>query len=50
MGLSTLAHMTELKAAFFSMNAVATRRSLVEKNRDVVKRFGQAYGEEFTSS
>jgi ABC-type nitrate/sulfonate/bicarbonate transport system substrate-binding protein len=45
MGLPTLAHMTELKAAFFPMNAIATRRSFVEKNRDVIKRFLQAYAE-----
>ena len=45
MGLPTLAHMTELKAAYFPMNAIATRRSFLEKNRDVVKRFLQAYAE-----
>jgi hypothetical protein len=27
MGLPTLAHMTELKAAYFPMNAIANRRS-----------------------
>jgi ABC-type nitrate/sulfonate/bicarbonate transport system substrate-binding protein len=45
MGLPTLAHMTELKAAYFPMNAIATRRSFLEKNRDVIKRFLQAYAE-----
>jgi len=45
MGLHTLAHMTELKAATFPMNIIATRRSFLEKNRDVVKRFLQAYSE-----
>src|SRR5918999_1824477 len=45
MGMVTLAHMTELKAAFFPMNAIATRRSFMEKNRDAVKRFLQAYSE-----
>jgi ABC-type nitrate/sulfonate/bicarbonate transport system substrate-binding protein len=45
MGLPTLAHMTELKAAYFPMNAIATRRSFLEKNRDLVKRFLQAYAE-----
>jgi NitT/TauT family transport system substrate-binding protein len=45
MGLPTLAHMTELKAAFFPMNAIAARRSFLEKNRDAVKRFLQAYAE-----
>ena len=45
MGLRTLAHMTDLKAAAFPMNVIATRRSFLEKNRDVVKRFLQAYSE-----
>jgi len=45
MGLPTLAHMTDLKAAAFPMNVIATRRSFLEKNRDVVKRFLQAYSE-----
>jgi NitT/TauT family transport system substrate-binding protein len=45
MGLLTLAHMTELKAAHFPMNAIATRRSFMEKNREVIKRFLQAYAE-----
>jgi NitT/TauT family transport system substrate-binding protein len=45
MGISTLANMTELKAAYFPMNAIATRRSLLEKNRSAVKRFLQAYSE-----
>ncbi len=45
MGLPTLANMTELKAAAFPMNLIATRRSFLDKNRDVVKRFLQAYAE-----
>src|SRR5207249_1381345 len=45
MGLPTLANMAELKAAYFPMNAVATRRSFLEKNREVIKRFLQAYAE-----
>jgi NitT/TauT family transport system substrate-binding protein len=45
MGLPTLAHMTELKAAYFPMNAIATRRSFLDKNRDTIKRFLQAYAE-----
>ncbi len=45
LGFPTLAHMTELKAAAFPMNVIATRRSFLEKNRDVVKRFLQAYSE-----
>jgi ABC-type nitrate/sulfonate/bicarbonate transport system substrate-binding protein len=45
MGFSTLAHMTDLKAAAFPMNVIATRRSFLEKNRDVTKRFLRAYSE-----
>ena len=45
MGLPTLAHMTDLKATAFPMNVIATRRSFLDKNRDVVKRFLQAYSE-----
>ena len=45
MGLPTIAHMTDLKAAAFPMNVIATRRSFLDKNRDVVKRFLQAYSE-----
>jgi len=45
LGLPTLAHMTELKSAAFPMNLIATRRSFLEKNRDAVKRFLQAYAE-----
>ena len=45
MGLPTLAHMTDLKGAAFPMNVVATRRSFLEKNRDLAKRFMQAYAE-----
>jgi ABC-type nitrate/sulfonate/bicarbonate transport system substrate-binding protein len=37
--------MTDLKAAYFPMNAIATRRSFMEKNRELVKRFLQAYAE-----
>jgi ABC-type nitrate/sulfonate/bicarbonate transport system substrate-binding protein len=45
MGLHTIAQMTELRAAYFPMNAIATRRSFLEKKRDVIKRFLQAYAE-----
>src|SRR5262249_54167444 len=45
MGLPTIAHMTDLKAAAFPMNVIATRRSFLDENRDVVKRFLQAYSE-----
>src|SRR6266545_3318017 len=45
MSLPTLAHMTELKTANFPMNAIAARRSFLDKNRDTMKRFLQAYAE-----
>lgn len=45
MGMNVLAHMREMKTAAFPMNVIAVRRSFLEKNRDVVKRFQQAYAE-----
>jgi ABC-type nitrate/sulfonate/bicarbonate transport system substrate-binding protein len=45
MGMNVLAHMRDMKTAAFPMNAIAVRRSFLEKNRDVVKRFQQAYAE-----
>ena len=42
-GLPTLANLIDLKGAAFPMNIIAARRSFVEKNRDLVKRFMQAY-------
>ena len=44
-GMNVLAHMSELKTAAFPMNAMVVRRSYLEKNRDAVKRFQQAYAE-----
>lgn len=37
--------MSDLKAAAFPITVIATRRSFLEKNREVVKRFLQAYSE-----
>jgi NitT/TauT family transport system substrate-binding protein len=45
MGMNVLAHMRDMKTAAFPMNAIAVRRSFLEKNRDAVKRFQQAYAE-----
>ena len=45
MGMTVLAHMRDMKTAAFPMNAIVVRRSFLEKNRDVVKRFQQAYAE-----
>jgi ABC-type nitrate/sulfonate/bicarbonate transport system substrate-binding protein len=44
-GMHALADMSEMKEASFPMNVMAARRSFVEKNRDVVKRYQQAYAE-----
>ena len=45
MGMNVLAHMRDMKTAAFPMNVIAVRRSFLEKNRDAVKRFQQAYAE-----
>ena len=45
MGMRILSNLSDLKTAAFPINVVATRRSFLEKNRDVVKRFLQAYSE-----
>jgi ABC-type nitrate/sulfonate/bicarbonate transport system substrate-binding protein len=45
MGMTVLAHMRDMKTAAFPMNVIAVRRSFLEKNRDQVKRFQQAYAE-----
>lgn len=44
-GMHALADMSEMKEASFPMNVMVARRSFVEKNRDIVKRFQQAYAE-----
>jgi ABC-type nitrate/sulfonate/bicarbonate transport system substrate-binding protein len=45
MGMQILSNLSDLKTAAFPINVIATRRSFLEKNRDVVKRFLQAYSE-----
>jgi ABC-type nitrate/sulfonate/bicarbonate transport system substrate-binding protein len=45
MGMSVLAHMRDMQTAAFPMNAMVVRRSFLAKNREVVKRFQQAYAE-----
>ena len=45
MGMYILSNLGDLKTAAFPINVVATRRSFLEKNRDAVKRFLQAYSE-----
>jgi NitT/TauT family transport system substrate-binding protein len=44
-GMHALADMSEMKEASFPMNVVVARRSFLEKIRDTVKRFHQAYSE-----
>jgi len=45
MGMSVLAHMRDMKAAAFPMNAMVVRRSFLQQNRELVKRYQQAYAE-----
>lgn len=45
LGMHELAKMPEVKGTSFPMNVMVGRRSFVEKNRETVKRFQQAYAE-----
>jgi ABC-type nitrate/sulfonate/bicarbonate transport system substrate-binding protein len=45
MGMNVLAHMSEMKTAAFPMNVIVARRPFLDRNREVVKRFQQAYAE-----
>ena len=45
MGMNELGNLDEFKSADYPMSAVAVRRSLLERKRDVVKRFVMAYAE-----
>jgi ABC-type nitrate/sulfonate/bicarbonate transport system substrate-binding protein len=45
LGMHEFAKMSDIKGSSFPMNVVVARRSFVEKNRDTVKRFQQAYAE-----
>ena len=45
MGMSVLAHMRDMKTAAFPMNAMVVRRSFLQGNRELVKRYQQAYAE-----
>jgi ABC-type nitrate/sulfonate/bicarbonate transport system substrate-binding protein len=44
-GMHALADMSEMKQASFPMNVMVARRSFLERNRETVKRFQQAYAE-----
>jgi NitT/TauT family transport system substrate-binding protein len=45
MGMNELGNLNDFKSADYPMTAVAVRRSFLQNNRDVVKRFMQAYAE-----
>jgi len=45
MGMNILSNLSDLKTAAFPINVIATRRSFLEKYREVAKRFLQAYSE-----
>ena len=45
MGMNVLAHMRDMKTAAFPMNAMVVRRSFLQQNRELVKRYQQAYAE-----
>jgi NitT/TauT family transport system substrate-binding protein len=45
LGMNVLAHMRDMQTAAFPMNAMVVRRSFLSKNRELVKRFQQAYAE-----
>jgi NitT/TauT family transport system substrate-binding protein len=44
-GMNELGNLNDFKAADYPMTAVAVRRSFLQNNRDVVKRFMRAYAE-----
>ena len=45
LGMHELVKMPDVKGTSFPMNVMVARRSFVEKNRDAVKRFQQAYAD-----
>ena len=45
MGMNVLVHMRDMKTAAFPMNAMVVRRSFLQQNRELVKRYQQAYAE-----
>lgn len=44
-GMNVLAHMRDMKTAAFPMNVMVVRRPFLQQNRDLVKRYQQAYAE-----
>ena len=49
-GMNELGNLNDFKSADYPMTAVAVRRSFLQNNRDVVKRFMRAYAEGTTNS
>jgi ABC-type nitrate/sulfonate/bicarbonate transport system substrate-binding protein len=45
MGMNVLVHMRDMKTAAFPMNAMVVRRSFLQQNRELIKRYQQAYAE-----
>ena len=45
MGMNVLVHMRNMKTAAFPMNVMVVRRSFLQQNRELVKRYQQAYAE-----
>ena len=45
LGMHELVKMSDVKGSSFPMNVMVARRSFVERNRDIVKRFQQAYAD-----
>ena len=45
MGMNVLVHMRDMKTAAFPMNVMVVRRSFLQQNRELVKRYQQAYAE-----
>ncbi len=45
MGMNVLVHMRDMKTAAFPMNVLVVRRSFLQQNRELVKRYQQAYAE-----
>jgi ABC-type nitrate/sulfonate/bicarbonate transport system substrate-binding protein len=45
LGMHEFAKMSDVKGSSFPMNVMVARRSFVDKNRDAIKRFQQAYAE-----
>lgn len=44
-GMNVLVHMRDMRTAAFPMNVMVVRRSFLQQNRDLVKRYQQAYAE-----